>query len=315
MSITRADIEQSFRKLLARAPGENAVKNNIGGDATDFITKICLSPEFLDKFLRQFRLHVSSQMLPLEQERVVFLHIPKCGGTTLHDTLTSWYGKTMVHNERHNGLYFNSIAGLARKIVFSVHYDYYSTQLIPGHKRMISFLRDPKKRLISLYNFHRAHTEQVINQQNLQLARWANQYNIDEYFTRDEIRNHPAINNSMARYFSNIPQGIALPKNSQFRNNNNLEAMTEQALANIMTFYFIGFIENYSHSINTLAEKLGKIAPEKIEKKQVLKDLMNQNPNMRPIEMQTPNNKTLMAMDELVQSDYKVYELAKKTFS
>jgi len=139
-----------------------------------------------------------------DTDRVVFLHVPKCGGTTLHHILGEWFGHNMLHPERFNELYSYTGGQLASSLVFSGHYDFYATTLIPGPQKRISFLRDPAERLVSLYNFHRAHTPEAIARDNLLLPRWANQHDISDYFAKPEIRQHPAIDNMIVRVSTHI---------------------------------------------------------------------------------------------------------------
>lgn len=256
----------------------------------------------------------SSSLQPCHADRVVFLHIPKCGGTTLHNMLSQWFKAENVHAERFNGLYGYTAANLASSLVFSGHYDYYATTLIPGPKKMISFLRDPVDRLVSLYNFHRAHSPAIIERNNLQLPRWANMHNIDAYFTHPTIRAHPAINNSIVRYFSDIPQ-IAQPIKGAAMRNATLDEMLEQALDNLERFAFVGFMDRYDDDMDRLADTLQCDRPGTLRKHQVLDELMETNPDMRKIKKQKPSPEARAAMEELVQYDRLFYARARELFT
>lgn len=247
---------------------------------------------------------------PLAEEKVVFLHLPKCGGTTLHALLQAWYGADLVHQERFNGLYRATAADLAAHCVFSGHYDYYSTTLVPGAPRRITFLRDPLARLVSLYNFHRAHTPEIIEQQNLTLVRWAHQFDIDTYFARPEVRAHAAINNSMVRYLSNEPQVPYAGGPHETR----LDVLYEQAAENLSRFDFVGFMDDYDASVARLARILGKPPVETVEKRQVLDDLMERSNGMRRIEKQTPSPETVDRIEELIEYDRLLYDGAREIF-
>lgn len=246
--------------------------------------------------------------------RVVFLHIPKCGGTTLHNMLCHWFHSENVHPERFNGLYGYTAASLASSTVFSGHYDHYATSLIPGPKKMISFLRDPMDRLVSLYNFHRAHSPEVIQRNNLQLPRWANEHDIDAYFAHDTIRSHPAINNSIVRYFSDVPQ-VAFSKPADQSTAPTLDDMLDQAMHNIEKFAFIGFMDQYAADMDRLAQTLECDPPEKLRKAQVLDELMQTNPDMRKITKQKPSAASLNDMEDLVAYDRLLYAHARSLIS
>lgn len=313
MTLSREQIEKVFTAFLNRAPeSESVFVNNRDMSFEEYVERVVFSSEFQARFISRIYSELSKDLRPLSEERIVFIHIPKCGGTTLHNLLSSWYGNENIHPERHNGLYYCAASNLAGKKVFSGHYDYYSSGLIPGNKKRILFLRDPKERLISLYNFHRAHRREVIDRENLQLARWANEYDIDSYFLNEEIRSHPAVNNTFARYLSNRPQLMFRWESKRKTPSDDLQHQVDEALTNLRSFLFIGFLEDYDQSVTELARCLGKTVNEHIEKRQVLDDLMETNPGMKKIVKQRPKESTLEAMNDLTAYDYKVYFEAKR---
>jgi hypothetical protein len=313
MPITRDEITEVFRLLLARRPVEATYAAHAAlPDVETLIRKVVLSPQFTDHLVSRFHQRMTEGLRPL-QDRVVNLHIPKCGGTTLHHLLTAWWSPEAVHRERFNGLYYYSAANLASKQVFSGHYDFYSIQLVPGRPRLISFLREPKQRLVSLYNFHRAHRPDAARQNRM--VQWAQEQDIDAYFANETVRSHAAIDNTFARYLSDVPQvphrwieqtaPLAPP----------VEVMAEQALANLQRFDFIGFLDRYDASIARLAALLGKPGPGEVPKHQVLDRLMDSNPGMRKIEKQEPSRQTLAEMEDLVRFDQQIYAAARSRFA
>ena len=248
-----------------------------------------------------------------DADKVVFLHVPKCGGTTLHDILGQWYGPQNMHPERFNELYSYTGAQLASSLVFSGHYDFYATTLIPGPQQLISFLRDPAERLVSLYNFHRAHTPEIIERNNLLLPRWANEYDIDAYFAQPEIRAHPAVNNMIVRVFSNIPQTTPSVISGPLRDID-MDTMLEQALENLEKFAFVGFMDTYDTDVNRLADMLGCPRLVDTPKQQVLNTLMEGGGSMRQIEKQRPSPACRDSMEEIIKYDRKFYARARELF-
>ena len=309
------NIETLYQVFLGRKPEASALANNADRSLSEIAQQIAGSGEFRKRFAHKPKKREAPHLTSFAQERLIYIHIPKCGGTTLHHLLKKWYGKEQFHPERHNHLYDYKAVDLAHHQVFSGHFDYYSTKLIPGGLHRISFLRDPFDRLVSLYNFHRAHTPKVIEEQDLVLARWANAMDIDEYFANEQVRAHPAVDNTMARHFSNVPQVQHLWNGAQNPNSQNTELMCKQALENIRQFTYIGFLEEYDSSVRHLAALLGAPTDTEIERKQSLDTLMENDPGMRKIERQTPSSTTLESMKELVQHDITVYNAAKAQFA
>ena len=316
MPIAREEIAAVFRTFLGRPPGPEVYENNAARDSIDdFIRHVVQSPEFMNRLVARFHSTMPTGLLPRKQDRIVYLHIPKCGGTTLHHLLMSWWGQQAMHRERFNGLYYYSAADLATKAVFSGHYDFYSTQLVPGRPRLISFLRDPRDRLVSLYNFHRAHSAEYAARTGFQMIAWAHDFDIDAYFANESVRRHSSIDNSIARYFSDVPQIVRRWEGENAHREASIESMAEEALGNVFRFDFIGFMDRYEESIRQLATLLGRDQPARIEKRQVLDDLMEKNLNMRRIEKQLPSTQTLTEMEDLIRFDQRVVDAARARFA
>jgi hypothetical protein len=150
-------VRQIYDALLGRQPDQEGLEHyekiisSPNGVAECLLSVIC-SPEFRERQRgaareQQFDLH------DLEVEKIVFLHLPKTGGTPLHHLLSSGLSKDAVCPERHNGLHAYSGIELAKYRLFSGHYDYPSTCLIPGRRALITMLREPIARLVSLLPF------------------------------------------------------------------------------------------------------------------------------------------------------------------
>jgi hypothetical protein len=303
----------AFMALLGRPPEPAALARQAGQDRIETVLwHLAQSPEFLDRLTLRIHSGTTGGLRPIATERIVYLHIPKCGGTTLHHMLAGWYGADAVHRERLNGLYYHSAASLAAKQVFSGHYDFYSTGLVPGRPRLISFLRDPRERLISLYNFHRAHRP-LPNDPRI-LVRWANQHDIDAYFADPAVRAHAAVDNTLARYFSDVPQVAHRWQRRGGPLTVPLEAMAEQALANLARFEFIGFMDRYQASVRQLAAQLGKPAPAVLGRHQALDEMMESNAGMRRIDKQRPSAATLAQMQDLIRFDGPIHAAAWRRF-
>lgn len=327
--LTDDDIKLCYRLFLDRLPATDEVERmKAAHDTLDSVRRVFLrSSEFSGRYAAVTGRNAPQaaapklgfqeappKLQPCNLERTVFLHVPKCGGTTLHHMLSQWFGPMNMHPERNNDIYRYSAANLASSRVFSGHFDFYATTLMPGPKKLISFLRDPAERLVSLYNFHRAHTRKIIERDNLLLPRWANKYDIDAYFAHPDIRAHSAVNNSMVRYFSDIPQ-VAPSMRSGELPNATLDEMLEQALANLEKFAFVGFMDRYDADVDRLADTLGRDRPAELRKHQVLDEMMQSNPNMRKIERQRPSSETRENIEGLIYYDRLFYARARELFS
>ena len=101
--------------------------------------------------------HFTRNFLPWDCERIVFLHVPKTGGTTLTALLENAVGKSATCPVRFNELPMMTAGYLAQYRVFSGHFDRLSINVIPGMRKVVTLLREPRARIISTYRFWRVH--------------------------------------------------------------------------------------------------------------------------------------------------------------
>jgi hypothetical protein len=100
-----------------------------------------------------------------EYPHIVFIHIPKTGGTTVAHYLESQYPDELVCP--HHYLYeFNpeNVNEFADRCLFRGHFSVDIFDLLPFTQEYarITILREPISRLLSLYNFYHAHRPEFI---------------------------------------------------------------------------------------------------------------------------------------------------------
>jgi hypothetical protein len=127
--------------------------------------------------------------------RVAFVHVPKTAGTTLHNLLLQHYRPDEVCPERFNNLQRFSVQELERFKLFSGHIDLAAAKWIPGEKVIISVVREPRARIISLYNFWRSHRWEHIERYGLDGPRLAKSLHLVEFLERAGA----SVDNAMAR--------------------------------------------------------------------------------------------------------------------
>jgi len=282
------------------------------GDFAGCLDAVLNSREFEDSFRAKKR-NVDFKTGNLEEEKIVFLHIPKTGGTTLHHLLSVGREDGEICPERHNGLHAFTAGELAGYRVFSGHFDYPSTKLIPGRKAVVTMLRDPVARLVSLYHFQKSHRDEVIERDGLRLARLAKDYSMLEFFALEEIRNHPTINNATTRMLSERVPSWRWESKRQ-----NMEALSptnlELALENLEEMSAFGLMEQYEDSVRIIFEKLCLPAPAEIPRKMVLDTIADEDPGLQRIEKEPLTPEVRVLLEGLVATDRKLYETAKEKF-
>jgi hypothetical protein len=93
-----------------------------------------------------------------DQPTWVFLHVQKTAGTSLQNMLAETFGAAHLYREHGDTLYLHSPAELSSYAIFAGHFTHDSLSFIPRRElRVFTFVRESKERLLSLYNFWRAH--------------------------------------------------------------------------------------------------------------------------------------------------------------
>jgi len=287
----------------------NGLGGAIGSKSYDFATRVFGAVHCFALGKRS-----AFRVADLENTKLVFMHHPKTGGTTLHDIFLGAFAKDEVCPERFNGLRHCTAAELTRYRYFSGHFDLPSLKLIPGKKIVITMLREPIDRLISLYNFERAHRPEVIRENNLELARLANAYTLEEFLLAAEVRAHPAINNSMTRALVDKLDAYRWEHRASVTLSD-AEQYASLALHQLKSLHSFGIMERYSDSVALIFASLGLEPPQQIERKQVLDVVMETNPGLRRIDREPVTGRIRQLAAELVKADAYLYTRACRLFA
>jgi len=240
----------------------------------------------------------------IEALKIIFIHIPKTGGTTLHEELVPFFEPDRICPERFNGLSKYRSAILAEYRFFSGHFELGSCALIPGPKQIITILRHPVDRLVSIYNFLRVHRDEHPDP----FVSLARRYNITEFFSLEEVRNHSSINNTMVRVLS---ADLLNPFSGVMDDDaTSLLVRAKEKLGSSLVF---GILERYEESVKWIFHSIGLQAPSVITPKNVTKDLIDRN-FLEKRKPQICDQKTLELIRSLVEADLELYNYGVKLF-
>jgi hypothetical protein len=173
--------------------------------------------------------------------RLVFLHLQKTGGTSLHERLVRRFTPAEICPERYDKLeeWEGRLGGYA---FFSGHYSIGSLALIPGPYRVVTALREPRARLVSLYLFWTRFTQEWRDRNPHSVPAAAHRCADFEAFLR-----HPAMrsgtDNEMTRRLAGKVEPAA---NGGFRLADAPlppERMLEMAATNLRRLAFVGVTE------------------------------------------------------------------------
>ncbi|HHN72818.1 MAG TPA: hypothetical protein ENK13_01885 [Thermopetrobacter sp.] len=313
----------AVRVLLAREPqGKEEIAALLEHGTAQRIREALIDGDEFRFKLTAFRRTMAARPREFERTRRIFMHVPKTGGTTLHAVFSRHFPPARTCPERWNGLYGYTLEELLRYEYYSGHFDYYACLMIPARRRrIVTILRNPVDRLLSLYHFQRAHREEIIERDRLDLARLANRYDLEDFFRADEVRRHPSIDNTYVRTLTGrIPRGrwehtVA----ADGEEDEEIGPLTEEAFgearANLRALDACGILEDFDASLPHMLAGLGldaEVETETVEKKMVLDTIVHENPGLRPIPRQEVTPGVLKAMEDLVAMDMELYEFARE---
>lgn len=205
---------------------------------------------FIDKVLyrtlRKIHQLAESTGIRAPQKRVVFMHIPKCAGTTIVMAAKSYFGSQrsgrvvllddFLPSEKRREL----IARAKDANFVSGHFGFETLEELRGDAYVFTILRDPYERLRSMYGFMTA------LKRNNPLPEHLRHATIDEFFLSKDDVVLQWNNNLIARM---LAQTCDLRK-LRFHDN---DALAASAIKNLESFDYIGFLDTLDQDLSSIA--------------------------------------------------------------
>ncbi|MBJ3776076.1 sulfotransferase family 2 domain-containing protein [Acuticoccus sp. 2012] len=183
----------------------------------------------------------------------MFLHLPKCAGTSLHALLSNFFKPDEICPHRGDVITTVNAETLRRYKFFSGHFTKFGVDAIPGPKRVITVLRDPYQRILSLYYFWRSHRPDVIERDNLKGPRAARELGLLDFLKSNRPEVVANINNTLTR---SLLGPIHLSQSAGYRLRN-VNYAVETAMLNLQRFNFVAFADTMDEDVPLLLSILG----------------------------------------------------------
>ncbi len=237
-------------------------------------------------------------------ERLVFFHIPKTAGTSIHTLLSQHFKPAEICPFRFDDIRDQSESVLRKYRFFSGHYSKAGLDRIVGPKRVFTFLRDPRARVLSLYYFWKSHTWEAIEEDNLAGPRFAKQSDLLTFLSANPYPGN--IDNAMVR-------ALLGPASKMIRSGfcwEDSEFVVNTALANLLRFNHIGFQETFSEDVLALFAKLGvKADPSEVSGRRAMTGENREGDSRRePVEREALTDEINAQLDRLTALDQAVFD-------
>ncbi len=192
---------------------------------------------------------------------LVFLHLPKTGGTTLHHHFSAHFTPEEICPERHSNLNAYSVDALRQWRFFSGHFNADEIRRIPRPLFVVTVFRDPIERLLSLYDFWKRHSDEYIEMSGDEGLRITKAGTLMDFLQVDYPLIVKETLNSMVTQSAGAvlvtPDGYALMSGQQQIGWLSEAQLVSRALNNILSFDVVGEISRLAEVYGKVAEKFG----------------------------------------------------------
>lgn len=316
-SVSLDDVAAAYRWILGRAPESPevmAAHRSLATSPQALRALFLNSAEFRATFgVLPFELDPTLEVLDATVPSWVFLHLPKTGGTTVHGILGTHVEPRRTCRARYNNLLNLRAAEVASASYFSGHFDRRALAAIPGRDvRVFTMLREPRARLVSLYQFFRAHSDEVIVRDGLDHCRLAKQLGFGD-FLREMLRLNPgAVDNVYLRCLAWQPSVQLLPRVAEL--GHAAEAWLADALSFLRGMAAVGVMERFDASLKVILSACGLEMPERYDVRLRLSDLVQGNRDfvsVAPIDTDALDPTDAALLHELTRYDSIIYAEAR----
>jgi hypothetical protein len=239
------------------------------------------------------------------RQEFVFVHIPKTAGTSIRALLAECFRPEDVSPAfRVQPIDAEVAQHLAAFAVISGHISWADIAEHFPTRRLITFLRDPIDRCLSVYGYFRERTDRPLipldqiqglnsGEEAVALAR---QLDPDDFF----CSNHPHVLQSIDNRMV-----WQLGHHARYENRHQVppaEALA-RAITNLKAFSFVGFYERLNEETSRLPATLGAVGQHSLP---VL------NPTLRPLHRTDISPRVLTALQRRTELDRRLYDIARE---
>ncbi len=242
--------------------------------------------------------------------KLIFLHLPKTGGTSLTSMLSNHFDAAQVCPKRVNDLMTLEDGDLSKYQFFSGHYKLAEIPAALRDQDIVSIFRNPRDRLLSTYYYHRSLSWDFIEERGLERAKRAKENDLLTWLR--EIQDDDNLCNTMARAIVVPPSGATYEDMSD-------SEKVENAFDKVDKLSAIGIFEYYDVSAALIFQSLGLEHPDRLKHLQVNPSTKKAGKIASGAEASATKRYEITEdieaeLNRLTKLDHQLYDYAKKQF-
>jgi hypothetical protein len=241
-------------------------------------------------------------------DRLFFLHVPKTGGSTLAAALAKKFAGREIFPWQHTHLDLFEPAELMKFRFFHGHFYIGDLDYIPRPTTSVTLLREPRGRIVSLYNYWRSFKRDDRPKDTPHHAWIASSVGLNDFLRLPNPSLHTVIDNGMVRAFLPYPlrgRNDALTAGA--------ETIIDDALASLDKLTGFGILERLEESIQAIGGALRTEINLPAQKVRSFETLGTRGDH-ETIARELPDHETHGLLQPLTELDQLFYERACKLF-
>jgi hypothetical protein len=311
---SRLDVINAYRLIYGRNPESEAtiLAHLRHASLLDLRLALFNTPEFVNAYTRARGTTEQHPDVHRARGTLVYIHLLKCGGTSLRTFLQAQFPPERVCPIHWNQLHQLPAAVLGQFDYFSGHFDHSSVRLIPRDRvNIVAMFRQPRARLISWYRALRTYpaSGEFSGDRNVALA---NSLDAEQFFESEPVRGLPETNNYYLMAFGRTPSGLGggLPRLSAAE----LDRALETAKRNIHALTSLGITERFDQSVELICRDLGFAQPGVLPALNVTNEIPGKDARCRTVDEIGDSPRLARALADLTRYDDELYRLAVTEF-
>ena len=228
---------------------------------------------------------------------VIFLHIPKTGGTTLQHILQRYYPRNQIctFKDANRQKQIDNFRRLTmgkreayRLIQGHLHFGFH--RHLPGDSIYITLLREPVARTLSFYYYAKSHPDHYLY----------------SFLTNDHVDLKTVLNDrsTLTDEFSNLQTRMIAGEERNDSKHPTDSAVLQRAKANLQNHFVVGLTEEFDASLRLMSQRFGWN----------LKPYSRKNVTRRKPLIETLDAETLALLREANALDIALYQFARELF-